>query len=199
MTRCFLAVGVHGALGRALAAVADDLRSDVPDWAQEKWVRPENLHVTLRFFGALEQDRLHAVMRAIAVTAPSVPSFQLPLKRLEASPSTRRCRVIWAAYDDESDHFARAVDTFDSAACGAANLEPESRPPRPHVTLCRSRRPRPISGHHLARATAHLRAVAPVMSVPTVTLYASRLRPDGPTYEVVGSWILGEETASRQR
>lgn len=198
MTRCFLAVGVHGALGRALTAVADDLRADMPDWAREKWVRPENLHVTLRFFGPLDQDRLVAVMRAIADTAPSVPRFQLSFKRFEASPSTSRCRVIWAAYHDESDHFAKAVNAFDAAACDAGGIEPETRPPRPHVTLCRSRRPRPVSRHHLAQATAHLRAVAPVMSVPTVTLYASRLRPDGPTYEEVGSWVLGEETTPRQ-
>jgi 2'-5' RNA ligase len=56
--RLFVALGVPSAVRKAFAALIESLRAISP---QVRWVRPENLHVTLKFIGEIPEAKLAAI------------------------------------------------------------------------------------------------------------------------------------------
>ena len=117
-----------GALSRTLAARTSGL----------SWVKPENLHVTLRFLGDLDDA---AVGRTRASVAESLAGATAPLARLgplSAFPNLAKPRVLWVGLSEGLEtvgEVARAVDD----GLRQAGFGPPDRPFRAHVTLARVR------------------------------------------------------------
>ena len=173
--RLFVALDLPDDARQALAEWRDDVfagRDDV------RRVDPAALHVTLVFLGYLpeeEIERIAVLMRA------AVPARQAPvLRAVGVKPvPPRRTRLFALDLADEGDR-AGAVQASVSVALAEAGLyEPETRPFWPHVTLARVKkgvRAAPFAGP--APPGAPWRAAA-------VTLYRSRLSPQGARYEPV--------------
>lgn len=100
-----------------------------------RWVPVENLHLTLRFLGGLDPERLARVRKALA--GVEVPPFDVRLGELGTFGGRSRPRVVWlglAQGAGEVGELAAAV----SEASVVAGLEPETAPFRAHLTLARS-------------------------------------------------------------
>jgi 2'-5' RNA ligase len=115
--------------------------------------------------------------------------FVLPVSGLCAAPSPRRCRMIWAEFDDADGACARLAADIAAACSPFCDVDTE-RAFRAHATLCRARRPHHIDPDVLQAASDCLAATAQPMSVPCFTLFASRLTPRGPIYSAVRSMRL---------
>ena len=117
-----------GALSRTLAQRTSGL----------SWVKPENLHVTIRFLGDLDDA---ALGRTRASVAESLARTAAPLARLgplSAFPNLARPRVLWVGLSEGAEavgEVARAVDD----GLRHAGFGPPDRPFRAHVTLARVR------------------------------------------------------------
>jgi len=151
------------------------LRRHAPDVA---WVARDNLHLTLKFLGAVEGDRLGAVTTALAGAVTARPAFQLALSGLGAFPSAVRPRVLWAGIGEGAGAAADVAARID-AALDPLGFPRETRPFSAHVTLGRVRAPR--AGRGLAEALA---AGAPSGRQPVghVSLMRSELSPRGARY-----------------
>jgi 2'-5' RNA ligase len=168
--RLFVALDLPAPARSALAAVRDRLDPDV--WRP---VKDEALHVTLAFLGGRPESDIDVVSSLLK--APGEP--RLVLGGLALLPP-RRARV--AAVDvADPDGALGALQARLSAALAAAGVyAPEKRAFRPHVTVARLR----------ARAQAP-RSAPPVPIEPVefrgeaVTLYRSRLHPQGARYEAL--------------
>jgi len=104
-----------------------------------RWVPAENLHLTLRFLGATDPERLEALR--VELARVRLPGFELALGGLGAFGGSSP-RVVWlglAGGEEQARRLAEAVE----AACVAAGAAPEERPFRPHLTLARARDRKP--------------------------------------------------------
>jgi 2'-5' RNA ligase len=81
---------------RRLAAAVDELRAVASDVV---WVGPDSFHVTLKFLGAVDADRLGALTETLTSAAAACEPFQLGIRGLGAFASPARPRVLWAGIE----------------------------------------------------------------------------------------------------
>jgi 2'-5' RNA ligase len=199
--RAFVAITLTAETRRALARACEEYRAAAPGSAGERWVAEENLHATVRFIGALAEDDVDRVVAALVDTCVRDRPFPMTLGRIVAHPGGRRARMLWATVADGVDAAQRLAADVEAALLGTLELEPVERAFRPHVTLCRFRKPHGVPALALAAADASLDAAAPtcgapvrsatVVSVPGVSLLSSTLTPSGPVYRELARIPLG--------
>lgn len=138
----------------------------------------DNLHVTLVFLGAVEQER--RVCAESVAAQVEVASFTLSFDRLGYWP---RPRVVWSSPSDPPQPLAELVSTLNQELRGCG-FSPESRPYRAHLTLARKvTSPLPDVAH------------APVdWPIDKFHLVQSETHPDGARYRVLKSWPLHSPT-----
>lgn len=133
--RSFVALLLPDAVRARLARGVAALRSQAPELA---WVRADNLHLTLRFLGAVDAAAVEVACRAVQTAAAGIPSFRMGLEGLGAFPTPRAARVVWAGVGT-----GRATVVALQAALErelvAQGIPPDGRPFHPHVTLARAR------------------------------------------------------------
>lgn len=175
----FIALNLPDAMRRKLWEAAAPVRTlGLP----VRWVRPEGIHLTLKFLGEVadstEPDLRSALGRATRGTRP----LPLTVEGFGAFPSVERPRVIWAGLDA-----APGIELLQHQVereCEPLGFAPEGRPFRPHLTLGRAERDagaRAFTGLAPALAQLHCEETA---LVETVDLMQSTLQPGGPVYQV---------------
>ncbi len=169
MARLFIALPI----GRAVVDALSEVATDVPRGWRE--VRPESLHLTLAFLGEVEERRVAAAERAMRLSAARAAPLELSARGIGAFPNHERARVMWAGLEGDVAALAELQGDLTSAL-RQEGFDLEERPFRPHVTLARSREPRPLPTN-AERSFGGWRAAE-------VRLYESHLGPAGPRYEV---------------
>jgi 2'-5' RNA ligase len=160
------------------------LQSGVPG---ARWIRPENLHVTLRFIGEVDEHVVEDLDAALGRTV--APGFELRLEGVGYFGPVKRPANLWAGVE-RSDAIQFLHDKIDRALV-AAGLSPDDRKFRPHVTLARlkadsrtDRIGRWLEENALFRA-------GPI-PVSRFVLYRSHLGSDGSVYEPLMEYPLAE-------
>ena len=157
------------------------------------WVAPQNLHLTLKFLGGVEPDRLEAVAAALAAVAAAGPAFDLALQGVGAFPAPTRPRVIWAGVAGSAEVAGLASRVDESMA--PLGFVPEGRPFSAHVTLGRVRDPRRDPALAAALTLGAGREFGG-FRVDEIALVRSDLSPRGARYTPLGSWPLGPGSRS---
>ena len=194
MPRAFIAISLPAAVVSTLGAVRRAVLDVEPGWAREKWVAPENLHVTLLFLGDRCDEDLDALAARTADALRPIEPYRLRLDDLRAVPRPGSASMLWAGGSEGTGHTADMAEYVRHAAA-FLDLPEERRPFATHVTLCRARRPRPVSGAALEAAQHVLDRAADrdlSVSVRAVTLVESTLTPRGPDYRQRVSIPVGE-------
>jgi len=171
--RAFLAVVPPDEVLAALETRVDRVRELEP---RLKWVRREQLHVTLQFLGRVSDEE--ALVAALIDGVSSVPSFALQLGGAGAFPKPRRAAIVWAGVRAGEAEIVALAEGLQEAAA-TAGFTPEDRRFHPHVTLARVPRPRPVDA--LLAALGDDPIGAP-FEVGEVVLFESDTRPDGAVY-----------------
>ena len=187
--RTFIAVkptdDVLAELARLSAGLADQ-------WPPRtvRWVRPQNIHLTLRFLGVTDPDLVPALGAGLdAAAAPAVP-FTLRLEGLGCFPNARRPRVIWVGLRDPDERLVLLKEAVERMV-RSLGWEGEDRAFRPHLTLGRVRDgARPPSGDWMRQPPDHS------FEVGALHLMESRLQPQGAEYATLHSapldgWLTG--------
>ena len=176
--RAFVGVPVGVALARGLSAVRAGF-----DGGAVRWVPEENLHLTLKFLGNVEETGAASMCSALREALEHTAPFPVAARGLGVFPDARRPRVLWiglAAPELEpvADRVERALEPL--------GIERSPGPFRPHVTVGRWRRPEPRAPS-LREALAHWQDHAfGEFRVDEVTLFRSTLRPAGAEYSALG-------------
>jgi 2'-5' RNA ligase len=188
--RLFVALDPPDAVRRRLAAIAGEMRRLAGRAADEvKWVAPENVHLTLQFLGAVPEERVADVERAVAAAAAASRPLRLEVRGAGGFPSARRPRVLWAGVGGDVEALSALVGGL-GRLLAPLGYPPEERSFSPHLTLGRARDGRGALG--LGGALAHASADEGVPWVAdALTLFQSRLSPAGPRYQVLARAPLG--------
>src|SRR5205085_11056351 len=108
------------------------LRASAPQ-VKASWEREEKLHITLKFIGETEAERLPLLTEAATRTAARVTSFELTLEGAGVFPPTRDPRVLWLGIKDPQGQLARLHERLE-AECATAGFTRDPRPFPAHVT-----------------------------------------------------------------
>jgi 2'-5' RNA ligase len=184
--RAFVAANLNSGLKAALARVQDRLKATRADVG---WVRPENLHLTLKFLGQVEEGRLGAIGEAIAAAATGCGPIRLVFEGLGAFPSPRAARVVWIGLSHGAEALAK-LQTRVETGLESLGFAREERPFTAHLTLGRVRSP--AHREQLAYALTSTPAEAlGEMVLDRIELMKSDLNVVGARYSILQSFSLG--------
>ncbi len=189
--RTFIAIELDQELRQKLADVQSRLRREVPPQAV-RWVRPEAIHLTLKFLGDTSQDQVEQVKEALDRAAREVSPFEFTVGGVGCFPNTRRPRVVWIGLHEPTGALRRLRDAVE-AQVAPLGFPSEKRPFGPHLTLGRVHRRASSSD---VRALGEIIAASTVgdideMRVGEVCYIKSDLRPGGAVYTALSRASLG--------
>jgi 2'-5' RNA ligase len=169
-------VPLPGEIRANIFAAIQELSRELPD---VRWSRkPENLHVTLKFLGQVDEERLAALGTALGAALGAIPRFRVELRRMGAFPSARHASVLWAWVDDVEKRLPPLVEAVE-ATSERLGFPREKRELTAHVTVGRSKR----GGVDAERALdAFADREFGGTTVEEVHVYESRLGGEGSTY-----------------
>ncbi len=154
-----------------------------------RWVRPENIHLTLKFLGDINLRDLEGIAAAIHDAAEGRRPVSFKALGLGVFPAIRRARVVWVGVAGEVDRIADCRKALD-ARLSTFGIGAEKRPFRGHLTLGRLKGRAPpeklLEAIKTRSATASRLVVA-----DRLVLFRSDLRPDGAVYTELLSVALG--------
>jgi RNA 2',3'-cyclic 3'-phosphodiesterase len=177
--RLFVALNLPPALKQALWEATAPLRDGA---TRVTWVRPEGIHLTLKFLGEVPEERALELTAPLARAARGARALTLALEGFGVFPDLHRPRIVWVgiAPDPALEILQHRVEQ-EFAPLG---FPTEGRPFRPHATLGRAARnagPRDFVG--LEAALAGL-TFADAALVTTVDLMQSTPQSGGAVYKV---------------
>lgn len=176
--RLFIAMDVPEEIKGVISAALKDLKRSTEG---VRWVRPENIHLTVKFIGDYEEEKLERLEDEVAKAALRSPRFTALLGGCGAFPSSAKARVIWVDMRKGAEEAAIAARKVDSRL-GKIGIKRESRPFRGHLTLGRLKKPRNCSDV-IERMEEDLQGLLEMpFDVQEMVLYRSILGSQGPTY-----------------
>jgi 2'-5' RNA ligase len=153
-----------------------------------RWVKPEQLHLTVKFLGDVEASAVTGISEAMAAAAAEAEPTSMTVSGAGCFPPRGDVRIVWAGASDPSNHLNAAVESIHHAL-QRLGFKPERRRWSPHITIGRVKFDR--SGGRIRSAVAQASYPDIAQSVSSVTLMSSVLSPTGPTYESVFTCPLG--------
>lgn len=144
--------------------------------------------MTLRFLGAAGPERLEGLREALGETLRKMERFVATMGNVGTFGSRRVPHVLWLGFREGEDELADLLRRV-SRAAEASGFQRERRAGKPHLTLARNPRRRPLDGWPDGTFDAFGGLELPVAGV---TLYSSELRPKGAVYAEVWTVPLAE-------
>ena len=128
--RIFIALDIDDAIRERIQRFMEGVRGFAPD---ARWVRPESLHVTLKFIGEKSGDSVEEIKRALASITPQ--SFELTFRGHGFFPTPKSARVFWIGIE-AGPQIASLASRIDDATA-ALGIPKEDHEFSPHLTLAR--------------------------------------------------------------
>ena len=193
--RVFVGIGIDDAIRERVQRFLDGVREFALD---ARWVRPESLHLTLKFIGEKPPETVEQIKRALSTI--QADNLQITLRDYGFFPSARSARVFWIGIEAGSALVALAAAVDQATA--TLDIPREERGFSPHLTLARggqgsraSRRRRSDRANEtFQRLQEKLRAL-PTPEFGSMTareffLYESQLRDGGSRYTKIARFGL---------
>lgn len=179
--RAFIAFELPSDIKVYLASVINAMSSRLKD---VKWVDSDGLHITVKFLGEIEENKIELMKESLLHLENKYPPFTLTISHIDAFPNKKRPRVIVV-------HLKNGIDIMGNIFQDIENnlekigFEKEMRSFKPHITLGRMRNPMPL-----------IEKMMPVIEqrsfkVDALILYKSTLTNKGAIYDPVWKIKLG--------
>jgi 2'-5' RNA ligase len=194
--RLFVAIAPDAAARAAIDLGRARLESSLgASAAAFKWVRAENVHITVHFLGEVSAGQLDE-LRAVLDEPLSEPVFHAISSRLGAFPDRGPVRVIWRAVEDGAAAMGR-IHTALAERLRRARTMVDDRPFTPHLTLARARDRHSPRGVREALTSVSVPSAA--WQVTEVTLFRSDLSGPAPRYDPVVAMPLARPRSTEGR
>jgi RNA 2',3'-cyclic 3'-phosphodiesterase len=191
--RTFVAIELGSPLRQAMVDVQATIKRalDSLPGARPQWVRPESLHLTLKFLGEIDEANLPDVLVALRVAAHRQGGFSLTVRGIGVFPDARTPKVLWAGLSGDVDKLTALAGAIDEALI-PVGIEPEGRPFKPHLTIARIKDDsREIGKTLTADEILDSRLEIGTMNVQEIVLMKSDLKPSGSVYTRLDRVPLG--------
>jgi 2'-5' RNA ligase len=186
LIRSFLAIELPRMILKRIEEVQGDLKSSHAD---VRWVSPEKIHLTLKFFGSIDESRIDPIVKSIGGPTQTSSPFSLAVRGMGAFPHLKNPRVIWMGLVDEKEilpSFQRELEK----ELRKIGFESEDRPFHPHLTLGRMKSNQGRD-ELIGRMEKYREEQFGDFQVEKVVLFKGDLRPSGPIYTALREIKLG--------
>ena len=178
--RSFVAIELPEQAKSFLTEISANLRRIDAD---VKWVKPESIHLTLKFLGEIHRDTIPSIERDLGPALLEFTPFRIQIIGLGAFPNLKRPRVIWAGLQDTSGTLAPLAARVEEAL-QPHGFKKEKRRFNPHLTLGRVRSAR--GQLDLVDAVRQgMDLLGPSFTVDGAVLFQSILKPSGAEYRAL--------------
>lgn len=169
MIRLFAALDIPDEIARRLSALQSGLQ-------ECRWQTRENMHVTLRFMGSLEEPMAEEIDYALAHI--KCKPFKLRINELGSFGDGERARTVWAGAE-KSDALLN-LHTKVENALQVLGLEPDKRKYAPHITLGRLKHSTPADVAHWIEGKGQFHALE--FEATRMVLYSTHTTSSGSAY-----------------
>jgi len=176
--RSFLALDPPEEVLREIASIQNRLRKLIQ--GDIRWVRPEGIHLTLKFFGDISGGDVANIATVVGKAAEGERPFSLAIGDVGVFPDPHRPRVLWIGMNGDVERLQVFQKGIEQALL-QIGFPSEERPFRPHLTLGRIRTSKGLTG--LARALEKgEESTAGRFIASGLSLIQSELTPGGAIY-----------------
>ena len=175
--RSFIAIELPLLIKSSIEEIQHKLKSSTAD---VRWVRPEGIHLTLKFLGNIEEERISEISDLVTQCASDISSFPLTVRTLGAFPNEKNPKVIWVSADDDSCSLSKLHQALENRL-SHIGFKVEKRAFSPHLTLGRLKSPK--GKRELITTLAdHKQSECGTFEAQEVCLFKSELKPSGALY-----------------
>lgn len=186
--RVFIAIDIDEQIRKDLGRLQDELRgkADVRK-GDVKWVRPDVMHLTLKFLGEIRDEQAVEVCNITKDVASRYKSFDVDVETVGCFGG-RSARVLWIGAGQHCEDLLQLQADLEQQL-DIVGWPKEARKFSAHLTLCRIRNTK--AGFKLAQMVKDYKNVQlGTMAADSVTVYQSELTPQGPIYTSLGNYAL---------
>ncbi|MFQ5707374.1 MAG: RNA 2',3'-cyclic phosphodiesterase [bacterium] len=176
--RTFIAVEIPQQVRQNIAAVQNAFKKEQDHL---RWTKPDNIHLTLKFLGDVEEDKIEAIADAVDTGAQSLVAFNCLVEELGAFPNFNRARVLWVGITDPQNQLTNLAQKIDHEL-GKMGFPREKRKFSPHLTIARVKSR--LSENFVARLQQEAFHGGEVR-VAEIVVVKSDLKPRGAEYTVL--------------
>lgn len=192
--RLFIALDIDDSIRECIQRFLEGVRGFAPD---VRWVKPESLHVTLKFIGEQPPEAIERMRQSLSKI--QVASFEIAFRGYGFFPTPKAPRVFWIGI--EGAQLAALAEQIDDSTA-RLGVSKEDHPFSPHLTLARAGRsgaPGRQKGDRPNLKFKRLQEKLGALPSPdfgTMTarqffLYQSKLSPSGSQYTKLERFPLG--------
>ena len=156
--------------------IIDDICATYQAIPGARWMREEQLHITLRFFGETSTDQENKLVKSLEKI--SLPHFQLSLKGTGVFPPRKEARVLWVGIEQQQPLLRlQALIEKASVKCG---FKHDRRRFSPHISVARlkSAHPDKVAGYVVDNSLF----ISEPFEIHAFHLYSSHLSKEGAQY-----------------
>ena len=154
---------------------------------QMKWVNPDNLHLTLKFFGNIPKSKIPSINKVLSNIASKTQPFQLQLSGIGQFGSQYNPKILWMNIKNPEP-----VKSLGETILNELNKEGFLRDRQnfvPHFTLARIKKIKSKAFYHKVIDQVRDEELNPII-VKNFTLFESKLTPNGPIYRPIRGFPL---------
>ena len=183
--RAFIAIEIDSEIKNRLSEFLSKLKRTGAD---VKWVVPENIHLTLKFIGYIENETLIDLNKAICDAVSGIGSFSISIENIGAFPSLKKPRVVFVCVQEKGNNLLGIYEKLDKGV-ERLGIKKESKKYVGHITLGRVKSQRNISKLKNA-LKSETECCFGHEKVTSLSLIQSKLTPTGPIYTRLNNFIL---------
>lgn len=189
--RTFIAVDLPANMLVRIEEITSFFKQKTPPKAL-KWVETENLHLTIKFIGEINENKVEPVKQILCDALQDQKTFDIEISGLGMYPNINNPRVIWLGITGGKP-LVQIFRKLDLALTGL-DIPTEGRSYTPHLTIARVRRNTDKTTETLIGKTLSQFKVDSLgtITIDQVHLYRSVLTPSGPTYSTLHSVPLNQ-------
>ncbi|MFH1552271.1 MAG: RNA 2',3'-cyclic phosphodiesterase [Candidatus Omnitrophota bacterium] len=147
--------------------------------ADVKWLKPENIHLTLKFLGYVPEERIAGIAERLKKIASGAAPFEIVLGGIGVFPAWDYVKVLWVGAAEGADK-AKDLAAQVEEAMAEEGFEKEARSFSPHFTLGRVRKAK--NKDELKRLADSIKVEPASSHISRIVLFKSVLSPKGAEY-----------------
>lgn len=185
--RAFIAVELTDQVKETIRRFQDHLK---PLDCDISWIKPENVHLTLKFLGDVKIKMIPSITEALGRLCCDLRLFDAALTQPGVFPDLRHPRIVWIGLDDTEEKLTNLVESVETAL-GDIGFRKERRDFRAHITVGRVRTPK--NAAQLCEAIKGFSVPSGIkQSVGGIILFKSTLTSQGPVYDPLSQLKLAK-------
>jgi 2'-5' RNA ligase len=136
--RTFIAIELPPDVKTVIADFQNKLKKHRPDVS---WIKPENMHLTLKFLGEVEENKINEIHSSLQRVCAHFDEFEARVKDSGGFPNLKNPRVLWVGLEDNFEKFKKLQKEIETV-CGRLGFGKEEKNYLPHITIGRVKSPK---------------------------------------------------------